>query len=433
MENRGSKIADRVSASASLKSASFDPRSSTFHRRSSLASSSTYHRSLHIAREGWAWLILTGILLGTGLYKGINLLSFLGMMMAVTWLVHLIWAGRGLRYLELRRWMTGWVFARTPFTLTIEVANGGRRRQFGLILEDRRAGQLWSWFFPKLERGAKIQLQAELTIERRGIYTSQPLIVRSGYPFGLVERRIGAFQDEEFVVFPRVGRVHRNLLRRMLTYSAPSVGQARTNPRRHPAAQSDFHGLRAFRSGDSPHSIHWRTSARLGELMVREFEETPHDNLVIVLDPWLPTDSKNRSSVTASGVSHDPGASASGVAHQRLEDAISLAATICWEWCQESGNRLVLGVADKDPLVIHGESGNDLRMRMLRALAGVTGHSEPDVVQLVASLRPILPPGPILVLTTSPGNLQGTMEREFHRPVTCIHVAGLANFDFFEW
>src|SRR5207245_10092424 len=85
-------------------------------------------------------------------------------------------------------------------------------------------------------------------------------------------------------------RVHRSLLRRMLTHSSPSVGLARANPRRHPAAQSDFHGLRAFRSGDSPHWIHWRTSARLGELMVREFEETPDDNLVIILDAWLPAD-----------------------------------------------------------------------------------------------------------------------------------------------
>jgi uncharacterized protein (DUF58 family) len=159
--------------------------------------------------------------------------------------------------------------------------------------------------------------------------------------------------------------------------------------------------------------------------MVREFEETPNDHLVIVLDPWLPADVRLPKSSETSEVGR--------MALQRLEDAISLAATVCWEWCQQSGNRLVLAVADKEPLVIHGETGHELRLRMLRALAGVAGYSEPDVVQLVVSMRPILPPGPILVLTTSPGNLQATLEREFHRPVTCIHVAGLEKFEFFEW
>jgi len=38
-----------------------------------------------------------------------------------------------------------------------------------------------------------------------------------------------------------------------------------------------------------------------------------------------------------------------------------------------------------------------------------------------------------LVLTTSPGKLQATMEKEFHRPVTCINVSKLADLDFFEW
>jgi uncharacterized protein (DUF58 family) len=391
------------------------------------------------------------------LYKGINLLTFLGMAMTATWLIHLVWAGRGLRYLRLRHKTSEWVFAETPFTLTLEVINDGRQAQFGLTVENQCADQKWSYFIPRLDPGAKIRFQSEVMIPRRGIYTRQSTSIRSGFPFGLVERSIRTIDDEEFVVFPRRGQVHRGLLRRMLTHYSPSVGRARTNPRRHPAAQSDFHGLRSFRSGDSPHWIHWRTSARLGELMVREFEETPDDNLVIVLDAWLPAalerekgsqgeketrrqaeEKMEDKAIPPIGVSSSPPLPLSpspppGSARQRLEDAISLAATICWEWCQESGNRIVLGVADKNPLVITCESGLDMRRRMLQALAGVSGDPKADVVELAASIRPALPPGPILVLTTSPGNLQPAIEREFHRPVTCIHVTDLAHFDFFEW
>jgi uncharacterized protein (DUF58 family) len=379
-------------------------------------------RHLTIPREGWAWLILTTFFLGTGLNKGINLLTFLGMIMTATWLLHLVWAGSGIRYLELRNGAIGDVFAQTPFFLTLELRNRSRRSQSGIRIENQLANQIWSYFVPPLVRGGKISFKTEVTLPHRGIFPGQVVRIRCGFPFGLVERSIRIVSGEEFVVFPRRGQLHRGKLRRMLTHASPSVGRARTNPRRHPAAQSDFHGLRAFRSGDSPHWIHWRTTARLGELMVREFEETPNDNLTLVLDAWLTKSQGNQQNRELT----------SEAAKQRLEDVICLAATICWDWCQESGNRFALGVADQDPLVLTGESGPDLRRRLLRALAGVAGDPNADVIQLVALMRPILPPGPILVLTTSPGNLQRTLEREFHRPVTCIHVPNLAHCDFFE-
>ena len=40
--------------------------------------------------------------------------------------------------------------------------------------------------------------------------------------------------------------------------------------------------------GDSPRWIHWRTSARAGELMVKEFEQQNEQDLAILIDPWLP-------------------------------------------------------------------------------------------------------------------------------------------------
>src|SRR5439155_887264 len=141
-------------------------------------------------------------------------------------------------------------------------------------------------------------------------------------------------------------------------------GRARTQPRRHPAAQSDFHGLRAFRSGDSPHWIHWRTTARLGELMVREFEETPNDSLVLILDAWLPelgdksqgSEIRGQESETRSQrlSQHSPLTTHDSPFHQVLEDAVSLAATICWAWCRPGGDQFVLAVADKNPIVLHG-------------------------------------------------------------------------------
>ena len=78
--------------------------------------------TVRITREGWAWLVLAGILWGTGLYKGINLLSFLGLLMLAAWMIQWLGARRRLSHLALRRWTDNLVFAETPFTLTVEVS-----------------------------------------------------------------------------------------------------------------------------------------------------------------------------------------------------------------------------------------------------------------------------------------------------------------------
>ncbi|MFZ1287908.1 MAG: DUF58 domain-containing protein, partial [Candidatus Phosphoribacter sp.] len=53
----------------------------------------------------------------------------------------------------------------------------------------------------------------------------------------------------------------------------------------HNLSSSDvaFHALRDYVPGDDRRNIHWRTTARLGKLMVRQFEETQRSHLLIVL------------------------------------------------------------------------------------------------------------------------------------------------------
>src|SRR2546427_707659 len=106
--------------------------------------------TVRITREGWAWLVLAGILWGTGLYKGINLLSFLGLLMLAAWMIQWLGARRRLSHLGLRRWTDNLVFAETPFTLTVEVSNPERRAPFGVVGEDHGAAPLWASFIPPL-------------------------------------------------------------------------------------------------------------------------------------------------------------------------------------------------------------------------------------------------------------------------------------------
>src|SRR5262249_6882667 len=276
-----------------------------------------------------------------------------------------ILAGRGLRRLQCKRRIDGPVFAETPFAVHLTVRNPKRRAVYGVRLEERRSADGTNWFLTHVPARTEVLRERELTLPSRGRHRWNPLWASSGYPFGLMRRECQVVGNEEVIVLPRLGRLHRGGLRRLLNQTTPSVGTVRKQLRRHPMARNEFHGLRAFRSGDSPHLIHWRTSARCGELMVREFEDAPTDALVVILDPWMPPEServreseRESAAVEALPLSHSATLS-------RLEEAVSLAATICWEWCRQSGDRFVLAIAADSPVVIDGETNRAHGLRLL--------------------------------------------------------------------
>jgi uncharacterized protein (DUF58 family) len=244
---------------------------------------------------GVAWCAATAALWGTGLYKGINLLTLLSYWLLLLGLLNLAVAGRQLRLLRVRRWTDDAVFAGAPFLIQVEVENGDRRAHLGLRVEDRGPrrdqtppGPPSAWFISCLDGHARARFRAEVTLPRRGRYEWDAPLLWSGYPFGLLESRLVGGPAQTRLVFPALGRLNRGRLRQFLTRSVAALGQARSRPVRHPAAQGEFHGLRDYRAGDSPRWIHWRTSARRGAPMVREFEDYPEENLILIVEPWLP-------------------------------------------------------------------------------------------------------------------------------------------------
>jgi uncharacterized protein (DUF58 family) len=45
-----------------------------------------------------------------------------------------------------------------------------------------------------------------------------------------------------------------------------------------------FHAIRPYANGDSRRNVHWKSTAKTGKLMVRQYEETRHSRIAIVLD-----------------------------------------------------------------------------------------------------------------------------------------------------
>jgi uncharacterized protein (DUF58 family) len=379
-------------------------------------SATSLHTALrHLPLAGRYWALAALVLLLFGLFKGINLLTLLAWLMLTLLLGNMLVAGRRLGHLLGQQRISGPIFAGLPVRLEITVTNPQGRSQPGLLLENQSPLGTQRWFVPRLAGRGSQRFQEAIVLPRRGRYPWGALVARSSDPFGLYERNALLEPPQELIVLPRIGRLHRGGLKRFLTSAGITSPLVRSGPRRNPSAQAEFHGLRAFRSGDSPRWIHWRTSARCGELMIREFEDLPTDNLVLVVDLCQ--------------------APASGIWERAslLEAAVSLAASVCWEWCRQKGDRFVLAVPGPEPVVLHGITGDEFAYRMLECLAVQEEYARAEISGLVSRLpSESLPAAPVLVVSPYPGGLRQELARRWHRPVAALEATMLKDVDFYE-
>jgi hypothetical protein len=172
--------------------------------------------------------------------------------------------------------------------------------------------------------------------------------------------------------------------------------------------------------------------------MVREYEDVPSDNLLLVLDPSVglcPLASASGSGPLASASGSGPlaGASGSGGAAKpdAFEDAVSLAATVCWEWCRHTGDRLIVAVADGGE-VLDGLAGPTYGRRVLERLAVVQAGQEADgsgLAERLAAFSDV--PAAAVLVSAGPSRLAGVLGRTLHRGVTCLDAAAWEDLDFY--
>ena len=358
------------------------------------------------------------VLLGIGVLRRINLLILLADALLVTAFLNLLAARQSVRGLAARRRFAEWLFARKPCSVEVQVSNRSRRARLGLRLDDGGLEKAETWFLDWLAGVGSTSWRREVLPPRRGRYTWGAVWASSGYPFGLVERRVLLVPEEEVFVLPCLGWLHRGRFMRHLRNLAvqPQLAPVRHRPHLHPAAQAEFHGLRSYQSGDSPRLIHWRTSARRGELMVREFEDEPSDNLLLVFDPTLPAESDY----------------CSVPLREQFEEAISLTASICWEWCRRHGDRLVLATATADPVLLDGLTGPVHARRILECLAVLecgTGPANPRVIARLQAHR--LPPAIVVVVALGRSALADPLQHGLGRRANCLDATRTDRWDFY--
>lgn len=199
---------------------------------------------------------------------------------------------------------------------------------------------------PRVPRGSTVRLHYQLRPRLRGVHQVGPLVARVGDPFGLVEYRRELAACSSLVVTPVVvtltGRPAGGGL---------DTGDDGAGPH-HGGAGEDAVVVRSYRQGDDLRRVHWRSSARRDELMVRVEERPWQGGSTVLLD-------------------HRAAAHRGSGPTSSLEYAISMAASICVH-LRRHGRRVRLVTADQ---VLPGDGAP-------------TGHSTDRLLDTLAALHP---------------------------------------------
>jgi uncharacterized protein (DUF58 family) len=165
--------------------------------------------------------------------------------------------------------------------MTIKLTNVARLRTGLLLAEDTVPYALGSrprFIFEGIRANGSRSYTYQLGSDTRGRYTVGPLRVRVADSFGLVSITRAFTSTSVLTVTPRIIPLAR----------PPSAGYwlgDSDNGRRSVAAWGeDDVAPRAYQTGDGLHRVHWRSTARYGELMVRREEQFWRNTATLYLD-----------------------------------------------------------------------------------------------------------------------------------------------------
>lgn len=239
-------------------------------------------------------LVLAGLAVTAyvgALGRGETMLWSIAALLAATLLVGVLWPHWLVRQLDVERRGPSRATEGEVVRFRVALANRGRLPRFTVEVVDRLPfvaaargddgpGETVLAIVGHLAGGATRALDVEVRCDKRGEYRLGPVELASTFPLGLAEARQRRPDTEHtLVVYPQLFPITSLPLR-----GTPSLIHRGGLLLPETAGAAEFCGLREYRRGDNPRHIHWPTSARSNQLMVKEFEPTASACLCLALD-----------------------------------------------------------------------------------------------------------------------------------------------------
>lgn len=354
--------------------------------------------------RGPALLLTAGVMYLVAWYRGMPLLyAYAAAFCACAGLAYAI-PRLSLRKLSGERWHPASCVEGVPVDISLTIHNPGRFAVRLLEVFDalppRLAREVPYGVVARLPGGESRPLSYRIAEPLRGVYRIGPAKAATGFPLGLTraEADIEA-ADTELWVYPRLFAVE----------TFPYAGETRRTWMRsvspHAGGEDDFAGVREYRHGDSPRHVHWRASARHGELIVREYQRVAATTLTVLID-------LSAASVKGKG------------AETTLEYAVRIAGSCVRHALAQGHAAQVLGFAAEARRGGPWRSIDDMES-VLRFLAVLEADGKADFGQAVSLLADAVPPNStVLAVCGLPeaGRWQGVRPLLQARGASCLQV-----------
>ena len=234
----------------------------------------------------------------------------------------------------------------------------------------------------------------------RGRHRFAPLRLSIADPFGLAETSLALDEQQSLVVYPRLTELDR-----LFFDGGAGADHGRRLLLRRPVG-FDLHSVRDYQQGESLRRVHWPSTARRGALMVKELEDSPRDEVAVLLDG-------------------DPAAVAGSSPDSSFDVAVRVAGSILLAQVQR-GRRcvLVLNTAGREMQAVSSDGPE--WQRALELLAAAEPDARGPAATLLRSADGAAARALELVVVTSriePSLVDRLLERALtHRPVALVHI-----------
>ncbi len=248
-----------------------------------------------------------------------------------------------------------------------------------------------SYVVPTLMPRRRHRWEAHTVCTRRGEYTLGPMTIVSGDPFGLFQfpRRIAAMSS--IIVYPPTVPIHR--------FATPigTLSGGESVRRRTHFVTTNASGVRDYQPGDSFNRIHWRSTARRDQMMVKEFELDP------LADVWVFLDLSRESLVERPQAREDNGpifAPHPNLPPSTEEYGVAIAASLV-QYFVEKGRALGFMTYSPHREIVQPDRGPRQLTRVLEILAVARSETDLTLRQMLALEAGFLGRGTSAVIVTA--------------------------------
>ncbi len=230
---------------------------------------------------------------------------------------------------------------------------------------------------------------------RRGHFRVEPLQIRTGDPFGFFEASAAVGQGVAVVIYPKIDKLP------LWRLPAASIEGSHSAPERTLQTSPLATAVRPYAPGDSFNRIHWRSTARHGEIQVKEFE------LEQTADAWIFLDLER---AVQGGRGEE----------STVEVAVRAAASIADKALLE--NRSVgMTVNGHRQAMLPADRGGRQHLKIMQLLAAVDGDGMMSLAESLVGAAGRLRRGMTAIVITP------SLDRSWIRPIAALRTRGIAS------